>query len=183
MGNFTESCICLKLKEKVCQTYSSILWKINFIFSNSFICYSLGELLSSMETACRSISIRRLKKINQAFIGFVSSSIIINLIFIQFRRLKTKVAQFLENSIIFKGLKEIESNFLLFPFKLLGTIITATVVFNLLTSLVLHKRLLFWWFLIRILLLLIGISALFYNNLAVKVLKSSFILRIKSRSV
>lgn len=162
---YFETCVFLKYLKKINQNYLAIENKASFICLNSFIHRLIKDVFEAIKIGFRFSLFGRLTEIEPGISSdFFETSKIIKVVLSWMRNFKDKLTNVSTGSIFFASIIALKSDFSLKPLKAGGIIVIVAVTTNLVLAMILERQLSLVGWVVRGLLLFIGISGLFCNS-------------------
>ncbi len=173
-----ESSAFLRYFKRTRQTYLAIEGKIASVYLSSFAHGLIGKTAESIKIGFKFSIFGRLTEINEdASRNFFQTSKATKIFLNWLNYLKNVTIRLSVTSNCVTSTKTLRQALFLSPVKIGGIIVITMIMTNLVLSVILHRHIALWGWLIRGLLLSIGISGLFCNADWLTLRNSSLILR------
>lgn len=132
----------------------------------NIFCYSqtwrlVKGLRTGVKTCFRNSFWGKITEIKQTSSGVLDSSRAVRYSICFYKRWRNKIIGYSQTSLVTEALKDTKEQFVLVPLKIISTIIVTAILVNVALSLVLHRPIGLWGWLMRALFLFSGIPGLF----------------------
>lgn len=159
-----ESSIFLRCLKKVGQVYLAIEEKLSSVYLGSLTHQLIVKTAESIKIGFEYSIFGRLTEIDEDISkNFLETSKATKIALNRMKNLKDKLIAFSDTSSSVTSTRSIKCDFFSKPLKVGGIIVITTIMTNLFLSIILQKQITLWGWVMRGILLFIGISGLFCN--------------------